>query len=154
MAEVNFDVEEASNYEITVPAGKYLVRCDDVREGTTKAGDERWNLTLTITHGEHKGNQIYDSIFFTENAMPRIKLICSRLGGIKGSGYVTIEPSELLDKSCYVAVEERADDFNEGKTIKRVSYAGYYAIATDDSSTEKKEKKNEKKTKPEDDLPF
>lgn len=152
MPEVNFDVEEAANYEITVPPGKYLVRCDEIRETFTKENNECWNLTLTIIHGEHKGNQIYDPLFFTERAMPRVKLVCHRLGGLEGTGYVTVNTTDLLNKSCYVAVVEKEDDFNAGKMVNKVAYAGYYAI--ENQPTEKRDGEKAEKPRPENDLPF
>ncbi|MFW2330907.1 MAG: hypothetical protein ACN4E2_01225 [Nitrospinota bacterium] len=44
-----------------------------------------------------------------KKAYPRVKLICSRLGGIKlnNKGSISVEVADLIGKSCYLTTEQR-----------------------------------------------
>lgn len=169
MAQVNYGVDEAADFETdpTIAVGKHLIECIEVTTRTTKAGDEQWSLKLEIIHGSDKGKMARDAIFFTEKAMPRVKLVCHRLGGIEGSGHIDVQPNQLLNRKSYITiVAEEKEEFGETKTTKRVAYGGYTSIGDDipedvdpkdehakaDAQTETRE--DEKKSKSEDDLPF
>ena len=56
--ELDFDaVGEETDY-VTVPAGTYLCRVEEVRQRSTKAGDDLWALRLLVDEGEVKKNVV------------------------------------------------------------------------------------------------
>ena len=44
----DFDKQRSLTDYVTIPAGTYLCRVEEVRAGTTRAGDERWSMKLVV----------------------------------------------------------------------------------------------------------
>jgi hypothetical protein len=109
-----------------LPDGKYLCRVSDVEEARTQYGDEMWKLRLVVEAGPHRGRYIFDNMVFSDAAMKRVKLICSRLG-LDVSGEIELTPALIRGKSCYVTVETEDYEDQEGNTKRRnrVTFAGY-----------------------------
>ena len=146
MVWVNFDrIEEASDCT-PVPKGKYLCRLVKIEEDVTKYGDPLWKLWFQIEDGEYENRYIFDNLVFSPKAEKRMKLICNRLG-VPVIGERELEPSELLDKRCYITVDVEDYKDNEGKTRQRncVLFAGYEPVIESGVSTEDDS---------EDDIPF
>ncbi len=147
MPKVNFsNVEDVQNFS-PLPDGTYLSKLSEIEEATTQYGDELWKLRFEVIQGEYAGRIIFDNMVFSEAAMKRVKLICSRLG-LDVAGELDITPGLLKDRKCYVSVLTEDYEDNEGSIKKRnvVPFAGYELVqATGKGST-----KNES----EDDLPF
>lgn len=125
MPKIDFSKIEDSPDFTPVPEGKYLVEVVEVEELSTDKGDEQWKLKMEILEGEYCGKFIYDRLFFTDRAYPRLKLVCSRLG-IDVSGEMDLEP-ELLNHRL-VFVDVKIEDYEkDGKTKQKnnVPYAGY-----------------------------
>jgi hypothetical protein len=150
MPRIDFStVEDAQDFS-PLPDGKYLCRLAEVEEAGTQYGDEMWKLRFVVAEGPHKGRRIFDNMVFSEAALKRVKLICSRLG-LDVSGELDLTPEAIKDRTCYVTVETDEYEEDEGKMKRRniVPFAGYEradkaamesaAPGTDDS---------------EDDLPF
>jgi hypothetical protein len=124
-----------------LPDGKYLCRLTEIEEASTQYGDEMWKLRFEVIQGEHIGRFIFDNMVFSEAALKRVKLICSRLG-LDVSGEIDLTPSLLEGRKCYVSVLTEEYEDNEGNIKKRniVPFAGYERatdtgedIAEDDS---------------------
>lgn len=112
-----------------LPEGKYLCRLDNVEEASTKNGDEMWKLRFEVTSGESEGRYIFDNLVFTDPAMKRAKLVCSRLG-LDVSGELDLKPEMLMDKTVVLAVgvEDYEDDQSNTKQRNVVPFAGYYRV--------------------------
>ena len=82
--------------------------------------------------GEHEGRKIFDNMVFSEKALKRVKLICSRLG-LDVSGELDLTPDMLKGRACLVTVETQEYVNDEGRNKKRnvVPFAGYERIETD-----------------------
>ena len=129
MSKINFDeIDDVQDYT-PVPEDKYLCRLIGAEEGTTEDGKEKWNLKLGILQGEYQGRFIFDNLFFTEKALPRLKFICTQLG-LELTGEVELEPKMLEDRRCHVTVSVEEYEDHLGKTKKRnvVQYKGYEAV--------------------------
>jgi hypothetical protein len=63
---------------------------------------------------------------FSDAAMKRVKLICSRLG-LNVAGELDLTPALIEGRSCYVTVETEEYEDQEGNPKKRnvVPFAGY-----------------------------
>jgi hypothetical protein len=126
MPKIDFDrVDDVQDFA-PLPDGKYLCRVSDVEEATTQYGDEMWKLRLVVEAGPHRGRYIFDNMVFSDAAMKRVKLICSRLG-LDVSGEIELTAALIRGKSCYVTVETEDYEDQEGNTKRRnrVTFAGY-----------------------------
>lgn len=123
MPNINFsDVPDAEDYPL-LPDGTYPFRVNNVEVINGGTSQERWTLKLIITEGDAKGALLRDSLFWSQKALPRIKLFCSRVG-ISTEGAVNLHPKDLLDREGYVIVTTEVWDEKE---VNRVPFAGYLA---------------------------
>jgi hypothetical protein len=127
MPKIEFDkIDDANIYE-PIPAGRYLCELAEIKETATKNGDEMWELKFVVLEsGLYENRIIFDRMVFSEKAMPRIKLICSRLG-IDTTRSMDLLPANLLYKRCYlhVVIEDYTDYEGIQKKRNIVPYAGY-----------------------------
>lgn len=109
-----------------LPDSEYLCRLAEIEESTTQNGDELWKLKFEVIEGEYAGRYIFDNMVFSEAALKRAKLICSRLG-VDVSGEVDLTPSMVEGRTCLISTEIEEYEDNEGKTKRRntVPFAGY-----------------------------
>jgi hypothetical protein len=125
---IDFDkIDDANVYE-PLPAGKYLCELTDIEETFTQSKDEMWNLKFVVlTPLLHEGRVVFDRMVFSEKAMSRIKLICSRFG-IDTKGTIDLKPGDILHKKCYLhlVIEEYFSE-KDGTQRKRnrVPFGGY-----------------------------
>ncbi len=141
MPKVDFSkVEDVQDFS-PLPEGKYLCKVSDIEETTTQYDDEMWKLKFEVIQGEHTGRFIFDNMVFSEAAMKRVKLICSRLG-LDVSGELDLTPSLLKGRRCYISVITEEYEDNEGRIKKRniVPFAGYErakdAVTADDDESD------------------
>ena len=110
-----------------VPEGRYPIEIEQVEESVSQKGDDLLKLRLRILDGEHAGAVVFDKLYFTEKALPRIKHVLKALG-ITATGELMVGPELLTGKRCLVDVivdtYVRADG-NEGKS-NSVPFAGYH----------------------------
>ena len=101
----DFDNNPPKSDYVTIPAGTYLCRVEQVRPGTTRAGDERWSMRLVVAEGQHVGKQAaWDSLVFSPRGQARARLVLQALG-LPNSGRVTIEPADLEGRHALVDVQ-------------------------------------------------
>ena len=126
MPKIDFaKVEEIHDFT-PLPDGKYLCKLTEIEEAETQYGDEMYKLRFEVMEGEHTGRIIFDNMVFSEAALKRVKLICSRLG-FDVSGELEITPDILKNRTCYISVTTEGYEDEEGKPKKRnvVPFAGY-----------------------------
>jgi hypothetical protein len=126
MPRIDFNnVDDVQDFS-PLPEGKYFCRLAEVEEASTQYGDEMWKLRFAVAAGKYQGRYIFDNMVFSDAALKRVKLICSRLG-LNVSGQLDLKPSLIKGRTCNVTVEVEEYEDNEGKTKKRnvVPFAGY-----------------------------
>lgn len=152
MPRVDFPgVEDAQDFS-PLPDGPYLcalTAIDDTK--TTQGGDEMWDLRFTVEEGECRGRHIYDRISFGKKALPRVKLLCSRVG-IDVTAALLVTPKLLRGKRVWVTVETEPYTDKQGQEKKRnsVPFAGYMKVA----ESEQQGAGAGASAEPDDDLPF
>ncbi len=120
-----------------LPEGQYPGRLDRIEEAQTKHGDEMWKLRFVVESGEYMGRYIFDNMVFSEAALKRVKLICSRMG-LDVSGETELTPESLKGRSCLITVgiEDYGDDEGKIKTRNVVPFAGYDSLEADDEDAD------------------
>lgn len=126
MPKIDFSrIDDVQDYS-PIPAGKYLCAVENVEEAQTQNGDEMWKLRFRVADGKHTGRMIFDNMVFSEAALKRVKLICSRLG-LDVSKELDLTPAAIKGRACLLTVDIEDYEDSEGKTKKRnvVPFAGY-----------------------------
>ena len=121
MPKIDFSKIDDVNDFSPLPEGEYLCRLTDIEETTTSQDDDQWKLRFLVEAGEYSGRYIFDNLFFSPKAMPRVKLISSRMR-VDVSGEVDLQPEHLLDRQVLVTVT--IGEY-EGEKRNRVLFAGY-----------------------------
>jgi len=112
-----------------VPAGRYLCAIDDVRPGTTRAGDERWSVLLTVADGPYVGRMAgWDALVFSIRGRARARMVLKALG-LPAKGRVTVEPADLRGRTAFVDVRPAEYVGADGTTVRRneVPYDGWHS---------------------------
>lgn len=132
---VNFPDHNESAFN-PVPEGEYEVEVVKIEPRSTYAGDEMWGLHLRIVSGPHAGRKIFDNMVFSEAAMNRVKLICSRLG-IDVSKQMDLTENMLLGKHCIIktVIREYEDRERVKKLKNEIPFAGYKRIDSPSTAT-------------------
>ena len=127
MATSDFDAEGRTTDYVQVPAGSYLCRVSEVRPGTTRAGDERWSVLLTVAEGPHVGRvAAWDSLVFSIRGRARARMVLKALG-LPAVGRVQVEPADLDGRTAIVEVRPAEYMTPSGDTVRRneVPYDGW-----------------------------
>lgn len=119
-----------------LPAGKYLGRLVEIEEASTQHGDEMWKLRFEITQGQYTGRLIFDNLVFSNAALKRVKLICSRLG-LDVSQALNLTPELIKGRTTYLTVEVETYEDAEGRSKQRnvVPFAGYERVEGGSAAT-------------------
>jgi len=128
VATFDFDAGDRTVDYVQVPSGSYLCRIDDIRPGTTRAGDERWAVLLTVADGPHAGRMAaWDSLVFSIRGRARARMVLKALG-LPAVGRVQIEPDDLRGRTAIVAVRPAEYMTPSGDTVRRneVPYDGWH----------------------------
>jgi len=126
MPKVDFSkVDDVQDFT-PLPEAKYLCRLSEIEEATTQYGDELWKLRFEVIEGEHAGRYIFDNMVFSQAAMKRVKLICSRLG-LDVTGELDLTPETLIGRTAWVDAQIEEYEDSQGKKKRRnvVPFAGY-----------------------------
>ena len=94
MARINFNTVDDIDDFSPLPEGQYLCRLAEVEEASTQYGDDMWKIRFVVAEGASQGRYIFDNLVFSEAALKRVKLVCSRLG-LDVSGEVELTPDLL-----------------------------------------------------------
>ena len=126
---MDFDFDALGNVSdfVTVPAGTYLCRVEEVRPGTTRAGDERWSVRMVVAEGEFTGRQAaWDSLVFSTRGRARARQIFAALG-LPSKGKVTVLPGDLEGRQAFVEVRPVEFTHSSGQVVRRneVPYDGF-----------------------------
>ena len=130
MPTIDFSNVAAADEFTPVPDGTYTVEVDEVNEEVSQKGDNLLKVRLQVIEGEHAGAAIYDRLYFSERALPRIKLVLDAMG-VSTAGAVDVTPELLLGRKCQAEVTVDTyikSDGSEGKS-NSVPFAGYHRLA-------------------------
>lgn len=122
-------VEDVKDFS-PIPKDKYPCIVDQVVEKKTTNDDEMWRLKWKVLSGKYEGRTFFDNMVFSEAAMKRVKLICSRLG-LDVSGKISLTTDMVEGAKALVSVEvedyDAEDDDGNPVTKQRntVPFAGY-----------------------------
>lgn len=121
---INFDeVDSGSGGFQPIPDGNYLVRIESIHSGRqTSKGDEMWGLELVVTDGDYQGRKIFDNLVFSEKALWRVKMVCSRFG-VPLTGEVEIADIIPLLQGRQAWADVFTDEYNGKKSNKVRDYA-------------------------------
>ena len=127
------DLDERS----PVPEGPYRVEVYKAKYDTTQGGGDYLKLRLHVTDGEHAGAILNDQVYFTERALPRLKLILKALR-IDTEGELTIGPELLKGKTCLVDVIVNSYVKTDGSEAKAnaIPFAGYHATEDEEKAVQ------------------
>ena len=155
MPNIDFNtVDDVQDFS-PLPEGPYFCRLAEVEESATQKGDDMWKLRWVVESGEHRGRYIFDNMVFSQAALPRAKLICSRLG-LDVSGELDLIPSAITDRTCNVTVDIEEYEDHEGNLKRRnvVPFAGYERTDQAVASSPPSDGEGAIEDDAEDDLPF
>lgn len=110
-----------------LPEGKYKCVVEQSTSKLTASGMGYIELKMTVEAGEHAGKNIFDRLFGTEKALPRLKFVCEHFGFNMSTGRVKIVPEMFVGKKAIVEVVHEEYEAQDGSMKKRstIPYAGY-----------------------------
>ena len=133
--EVEWDDVEAAQKYVSEP-GSYHSKCisNELKKGPGDWADQ-WELTWEVQAGPAKGQTFRDWMTLSQGALPRIKVLYSRVG-LETTGKAKLSAADVVGKECYVLFEQdekRIKDENgrwvgTGEWRLRVAFAGFRAI--------------------------
>jgi hypothetical protein len=124
MPRVNFGNGEPPQEYLPLPPGTYECRLAEVKERLTQRGDEMWQLRFVVRSGEHAGHYIWDTLFFSEAALTRVKRLCESVG-VDASGEMDLTPEPFIGKLCNVTVRIERGNGKGGPLRNKVTFLGY-----------------------------
>jgi len=102
---------------------------------TAKTGKQMWKLKFAVRNGRFEGRHLVDFLFFTDKALPRVKILCSALK-VDASGLCDLTPEMLTNRSCRVTVYSK--DYRDGtgttQCRNHVTYDGFEAIESPENA--------------------
>ncbi len=126
MPRINFGKVNTPSPEQPLPDGQYVCKIERVERTATKGGKEMWRLRLVVEDGQYKGRAIRDNLVFSNEAMPRVKLLCESLGiDTSGEGDVDLVPDTIKGGVCRVHV---TTEEYQGTTKNKVLFLGYSPV--------------------------
>ena len=107
--------DEEVSYEL-LSEGLHLLKVEKVEEKTSNNGNEFW----FITYKDKEGTKVWDSLFFTEKTLNRVKKCFSNLGlDVSGEADYSADDIVGLYMNAYVKIEDYVDK-NGNKKQKNV----------------------------------
>ena len=97
------DVKESS---YIIPDGDYQVKCVDVEQAVSQAGNPQFVWTFAIIDGEHKDMEFKSFTALTPAAMWKVAETVTALGLGSVGTKVKFSRSEVLGKRCIATIEE------------------------------------------------
>lgn len=93
-------VEEEKTFEL-LPEGNYTLTVENVEEKQSSKGNEFWSIEFSVAENGKK--KIWDSLYFTDKTLNRVKKYFSCLG-VDTSKVKTYLPIDIIGKSFTGAV--------------------------------------------------
>lgn len=103
--------DEETTFEL-LNEGKHLLKVTKCEPKTSNNGNEFWS----ITYEDKDGNRVFDSLFFTEKTLNRVKKCFSNLG-LDISGEFDYAPDDIL--GLYMNAEIKIEDYADKNGNKK-----------------------------------
>ena len=118
----NFEVDltgvQENNY--TIPDGNYKVRCKDVEQGVSKAGNPQFIWTFEVSEGQYTGFELKTFTAITPAAMWKVAETVQALGIGQTGTVVKFKRTDVINKECGVLIEASEYTGNKRSSIVRV----------------------------------
>ena len=108
-----------------LPDGWYKAAVRAVEPKQASSGRDYWRLEFEIVAGDYSGTHVFDNLFFSEKALPRLKLALSALG-LPHEGAVDVAPEDLVGRHALIEVTSK--EGTDQKVRNVVTFDGYRAI--------------------------
>ena len=106
---MRIDFSKVDDSEVTyelLNEGKHLLKVTKCEEKQSNNGNEFWS----ITYEDKDGNRVFDSLFFTEKTLNRVKKCFSNLGlDVTGSADYASDDILGLYMDAYIKIEDYVD---------------------------------------------
>lgn len=103
------DLQEVQSNFI-IPNDVYPVRCIEVEQSVSKAGNPMYVWTFTIINGEYAGRDFKSYTAVTPAAMWKVAETVIALGVGQVGQVVTFRRSEVINRECFALIEEQEDN--------------------------------------------
>lgn len=110
---------------VLIPEGEYEVEVAEVKEKTTKDGDEMWSVKFKITAGEFSGKKIFTNLVFSDGGLGNIKKFLKSAGFDMNTERVDLR-SESIEGATLRATVMHED--YQGRAQSKIPYAGFSAL--------------------------
>lgn len=115
----NFEVDLTDVTDgYTIPDGNYRVRCIEVEQGVSKAGNPQFIWTFEVSDGDHAGFQSKVFTAITPAAMWKVAETVQALGVGQTGVVVKFKRSDVINKECGAIFE--ATEYN-GRVNSQIS---------------------------------
>lgn len=102
----------------TIPDGNYKVKCIDIEQGVSKAGNPQFIWTFEVSEGDHRGFQSKVFTAITPAAMWKVAETVIALGVGQTGSVVKFKRTDVVGKECGALIE--ASEYN-GMTRSQIS---------------------------------
>lgn len=99
------DLSEVSD-GFTIPDGNYKVKCLDVEQGVSKAGNPQFIWSFEVSEGDHKGFQSKVFTAITPAAMWKVAETVMALGIGQSGSVVKFKRTDVVGKECGALIEK------------------------------------------------
>ena len=111
-----------------VPKGIYPGTVDDLTFGHSQAGNPMWTWKFEISEGEHQGRKLFFHTPFTDNMLPRVKKILSRVAPElltqEFSPEKVANDGSLVGRACKIRVDIKPYEGQPRNNVRDVLPAG------------------------------
>ena len=127
--------DEEVVYEL-LPEGKHVLKVEKVEEKTSSKGNEFWSITFV----DKDEARVFDSIFFTDKTLNRVKKMFKCLG-LDVDGTFDYQPDDLV--GCYINAEVLIEDYVYNGVAKQKNTIDLWNSEPYSAKTKAKPKKEE-----------
>lgn len=139
--------DEETTYEL-LNEGKHLLKVVSCEEKTSNNGNEFW----FITYKDKEGQKVFDSLFFTEKTLNRVKKCFSNLG-LDIDGEFDYSPDDIL--GLFMNAEIKIEDYvDKNGNKKQKNTIDLWQSEKYAKSTKKAAPKKGEEEINDDDIPF
>lgn len=118
----NFEVDltgvQANSY--VIPDGSYKVKCKDIEQGVSKAGNPQFIWTFEVSEGQYAGFELKTFTAITPAAMWKVAETVQALGIGQTGSVVKFKRTDVLGKECGALVEASEYNGNNRSSITKV----------------------------------
>lgn len=104
----------------TIPDGNYRMKCTDVEQGVSKAGNPQFIWTFQVVEGEYTGREFKSFTAITPAAMWKVAETVQALGVGQSGSVVKFKRSDVVNKECGALIEKSEYNGQSRSQISKV----------------------------------